>query len=178
MVLLLTSNVGNDAMHRVIGGVYELYILLVVVGGVQELNMVFLSHLHGSNGNVCPVWLLNKILAVHLPVDRDLSNGLLITLFRPYPLRTRVNYYEPIQERLARVTVVVNKEVESLGKKELITLKIGSDRSPVIMTINEMLLDNTTMYQARLLIDGAVRRQYSPSSSQCEVSLGTPGTAV
>lgn len=113
MVLLLTSNVGNDAMHRVIGGVYELYILLVVVGGVQELNMVFLSHLHGSN-----------------------------------------------------------------GKKELITLKIGSDRSPVIMTINEMLLDNTTMYQARLLIDGAVRRQYSPSSSQSEVSLGTPGTAV
>lgn len=103
-----------------------------------------------------PVWLSNKIVSIGLPIDKNLNAGLLITLFAPHNLQSRVNYYrpEPMLKKLARITVVVHEEAIVPNKKELITLAVGTG-TPVVTVINEMQIVNTTMYQSRLLIDAA-----------------------
>lgn len=123
-----------------------------------------------------PDRLNKRIFSVQLPIDKQLENGLKITLFAPQTGPSRIEYYAPTGHSLPRLTITAS--IEKPETPQLIIVKIGTKAPAVITSITEAAMPGSLLYQTRVLIDHAFQTMHLPTRAPLPFELPTDENTI
>lgn len=108
----------------------------------QQLEFVIDPNTALSGGQIiidCSTWLCNKLMAITLPEDHLLCNGLVTSLFRPRLTQpTFIEYYKPTPTEQAKLCIAVHDATPEGNNPQLISAAIGTNQKPTITNLDVM----------------------------------------